>query len=302
MDQTLWIRSYRRYVKPLLGRSASQLASEFIRRILILRVTPGFTRVLGLQNPRSRELIEIDITYICNLKCFNCNRSCEQQPTNDHMSVGQLRYFLEQSRARGVKWKRIRLVGGEPTIHPKFMDVVNLLLQYRDTYCPDTRIELTTNGYGRYVNKVIGKIPPGIEVHNSAKESQVQPTFSTFNVAPIDEPEYAKAEFANGCPITSECGIGLTPYGYYPCAIAGAIDRTFGLDLGRKELPDFDDNMEPELRRFCALCGHFKRDREAPVDGPVQSPVWRAAYARARCQPPRLSRFPEMNEPGPGKP
>ena len=45
------------------------------RRIRIRRVV---TAVLGPQYHRSRDLIEIDITYLCNLYCNNCNRSVTQ--------------------------------------------------------------------------------------------------------------------------------------------------------------------------------------------------------------------------------
>jgi hypothetical protein len=215
------------------------------------------------------------------------------------MSLGQIRHFLEESRLRGFSWKRLRIVGGEPTTHPRFLDVLNLILEYRDRYFPQMKIQLTTNGHGPYVNKMIAKIPAGIEVENTAKQSIVQPTFCTFNVAPVDKAEYKNVEFANGCPITSGCGIGVTPYGYYPCTIAGAIDRTFGLDMGLKRLPDPSDGMEKQLQKFCSLCGHFKRRREAPLDQPVQSPVWRDAYTLARKLPPHLSRLPETEEPAP---
>ena len=79
---------------------------------------------------------------------------------------------------------------------------------------------------------------PGVHVNNTAKVTNVQPEFQTFNVAPIDLEGYQGANFSNGCMITQICGIGVTPYGYYPCAVAGAIDRTFGLNLGRKTLPE----------------------------------------------------------------
>jgi hypothetical protein len=294
--RTLPIGFYRRYVKPWLGTSLSRFVSNVFQQMVYLRLSPGVTKIAGLEFPRSRDLAEIDITYLCNLNCFNCNRSCEQQPTTEHMSLGQIRYFLEESRARGHKWKRLRIVGGEPTVHPRFMEVLDLILDYRKRYFPDMKIELTTNGYGAYVNRMIEKIPAEVDVTNNAKVSQVQSYFQSFNVAPIDVPDYNNTEFANGCPITKECGVGVTPYGYYPCTVAGAIDRTFGFDMGRKRLPDDSDGMEKELRKFCSLCGHFKRKGELPVEGPVQSPVWREAYGKALKQPPVLSLLPELNE------
>lgn len=291
------IRFYRKRLKPLLGRSARNAVYTALEKVLFLRISPFVTRIVGPQFTRSRDLVEIDITYLCNLNCFNCNRSCEQQPTNDHMSLEQIHHFLEESRARGMKWKRIRVVGGEPTTHPKFLEVLDMLLDYRARYWPRLRIELVTNGHGSYVNKMIAKIPAGIVVNNTAKQSKVQQEFHTFNVAPIDEREYDGVEFANACPITSQCGMGVTPYGYYPCTVAGAIDRTFGFNMGRKVLPDSNDGMQNELRKFCSLCGHFKRQRTPPVDGPIQSPVWRVAYERSRKEPPQLSRLPEWHEP-----
>ena len=184
------------------------------------------TRILGPRFPRSRELAEIDITYACNMKCYNCNRSCTQAPTGQHMTVGQVRRFLEESVDRNIRWKRVRVVGGEPTIHPKFLEIMGLLLEYRRQHSPDMRIEVTTNGHGEKVNRVLSSMPAGIVINNSAKESEVQPHFDTFNIAPVDVNTYRNADFFNGCQVAVSCGVGVTPYGYYPCAVAGGTHST----------------------------------------------------------------------------
>ena len=88
--------------------------------------------------------------------------------------------------------------------------------------------------------------------------------------------------------------MGVTPYGYYPCAVAGAIDRIFGFNR-RKTLPEPDDDMREELRQFCAVCGHFKARTSEPLTGPVTSPTWQKAYARSHQRPakhPRLAGAP----------
>jgi hypothetical protein len=251
------------------------------------------TALLGPRWRRKGNIAEIDITYSCNLKCYNCNRSCEQDPSNDGMSVGQVRQFVEESRANRIEWRHIRLLGGEPTTHPQFMEILNLVLDYREKYSPKTRVILVTNGHGERVNRILSLLPPSVEVENSAKITKVQTAFSTFNVAPMDLKEYAGADFSNACSAVSVCGMGVTPYGYYPCAVAGAIDRTFGLNLGRKELPKPGDTMKEELRTFCALCGQFKPLTGEQLNGPVMSPTWVQAYARSHANPPKLSRLPE---------
>jgi len=285
------------YLEALLPaslRSKVRDASERRRpRLFLWRIKPLPTRLLGRSWSRSRDRVTIDITYSCNLRCYNCNRSCEQDPSNDRMSLEQVRHFLEESRAGRVQWKRISVAGGEPTNHPQVLEIMNLVLAYRSRYFPKARVLLKTNGYGERVNKVLSLLPPGVQVMNTAKNAKVQARFQTFNVAPIDVEGYEGADFSNACYVTWSCGLGVTPYGYYPCAVAGAIDRTFGLDLGRKTLPEPDDPMITELRTFCRLCGHFKPPTGERLSGPVMSSTWVKAYARSRQNPSTLSRLAE---------
>lgn len=253
---------------------------------------------------RSRINVEIDITYLCNLQCHNCNRSLGegQVPSRDRMTVAQVRRFLEDSVEAKTRYNRLRLIGGEPTLHPQFNEIVRLVVDYRNKHWPDAKIEVNTNGYGAKVNRILSTIPEGVDkIRNTSKESNDQPDHVSFNVAPLDVEEYRKSEYANGCWITDKCGLGVTPYGYYPCAVAGSIDRIFGFDLGRKKFPDSKDDMLNELRKFCALCGHFKRDDHG-VGGPLISSSWKKAYAQAaRHDRITLSRLPEYEESGSGQ-
>jgi hypothetical protein len=283
-------------VSAVLRGRAGDTFGRVSTRLFLWRVKRLPTRLLGPRWRRKGNIAEIDITYSCNLKCYNCNRSCEQDPSNDGMSVGQVRQFLEESRENQIQWRHIRLLGGEPTSHPQFMEILNLVMEYRDKYSPQTRLILVTNGHGDRVNRILSLVPPSVEVENSAKTTKVQTTFSTFNVAPTDVKEYAGADFSNACSAVAVCGMGVTPYGYYPCAVAGAIDRTFGLNLGRKELPKPGDPMTNELRTFCAICGQFKPPTGEQLNGPVMSPTWVQAYARSHQNPPKLSRLRESHD------
>ena len=244
------------------------------------RVQRGPTRVLGPQYRRSRSLVELDITWACNLRCFNCNRSCEQAPTGEGMTVAQVARFVDESLGAHKRWDRIRILGGEPSLHPHLDDILAELLRYRAAV-PEVRLVLVTNGYGDKVRAALSRVPAGIEIEDTGKESQVQP-FMSFNVAPVDVAAYEGADFTNGCWVTEHCGVGVTPYGWYPCAIAGGIDRIFGLDRARPGLPADEDDMHDQLEAFCKLCGGFKRDLEAPLDRPVQSEAWKQAYERHR--------------------
>lgn len=274
-----------------LRRLVKRSTSGVVMKVLLWRTKRIPTMILGPRWERSRDSVEIDITYVCNMRCLDCNRSCTQDPTSDRMSVEQVEHFLNESRSRQIKWKRIRLLGGEPTCHPQLGEIADLVLRYRDEFSPETLVGIATNGHGVRTNRILGTLPPGLSVKNSSKESGIQAHHTTFNIAPIDVTDYAGSDFSNGCPVTQVCGLGVSPYGYYPCAVAGAIDRTFGFDLGRKTLPADDDDMREELRRFCSLCGLFKVDAGRTVEGPAMSPTWVQAYADSRRNPRLLSRL-----------
>lgn len=241
-----------------------------------IRSQSQLTKLFGPQYIRSPTLIEIDITYRCNLMCTNCNRSCTQAPSEEEVTVGQIEEFVKESIDNNIKWKQIRLLGGEPTLHADIYTILRLLLTYKKKYNPNVRIIIGTNGFGNYVKKVLAKLPKEIEIQSSFKDSRDPNYFFPFNIAPKDDFLYMNADYSNGCWILSECGTGLTPLGYYPCAVAGGIDRIFNFGIGRKKLPLHNDMMTDQLQIFCRLCGHFRFS--LPTKKEKISHSWKIAY------------------------
>ncbi|RKI49568.1 radical SAM protein [Corallococcus sp. AB004] len=229
------------------------------------RVSRSLTHVLGPQYRRSQELIEIDITYLCNLNCFNCNRSVRQAPEALHLPLEAVTAFVEQSLARRKRWRRIRVLGGEPTLHPAFFAIIEELRRYRRSH-PECLIEVVTNGHGEAVRSKLARLPTDIWIENSAKTGEVQPAFGPFNLAPVDDAAYRHADFRNGCAIMRDCGMGLTPLGYFPCAVAGGVARITGEGGGRRELPSDDDDMMDLVERNCRLCGRFRDGHYVPTN------------------------------------
>jgi len=212
--------------------------------------------------------------------------SCRQAPGDELMTVGQVEKFLKESIDNKIVWEKIRVSGGEATLHPRILDILNTLVDYKKRYAPALHLQLTTNGFGQKVKEVLALVPGEFRVANSAKESALQ-VFQPFNLAPVDSPWYKFTDFSNACWITCDCGIGLTPYGYYHCIVAGGIDRIFGFDTGRKKLPDNEDTLIDQMRIFCRLCGHFRRHAQ-PVDKEIFSPTWKEAYERYKKAKPSL--------------
>ncbi len=233
----------------------------------------------GRQFLPSRDYAEIDITYKCNLKCINCNRSCTQAPSNIEMPVANTAAFIKQSIEKNIAWKRIRILGGEPTLHSRIFDIIDLLISYQKTHNPSVRLVLGTNFFGNQVHQVLGQLPDAITLKSTLKSSRVN-LFKPFNVAPVDTRVNRFSDYACGCRIIKECGLGLTPSGYYMCAVAGGIDRIFGYHLGRKKLPDDSDTLSDQMSAFCRLCGHF--GFQWPTRRARLSETWRLAYRRLK--------------------
>lgn len=237
--------------------------------------------------------IEIDLTYECNLKCINCNRSSTQAPIKEGMTIAQIMQFVEESIVLNKKWELINLLGGEPSVHKDFLEIVPLILnEYILKYAPNTILQVTSNGFGEVVQKKLAQLPkhPNLIIdYASFKDEKVIPYFSPFNDAPIDDPKVQPTEYHKGCWVTAYCGIGLNQLGYYPCGVAGGIDRIFGFGLGVQSLHEVDSQIAKYLDTFCRYCGNFTdyeknqgdfipRNEKAALIQPVVSNSWRKAY------------------------
>jgi hypothetical protein len=204
------------------------------------------------------------------------------------MTIAQIKKFIGESIARDIKWERILIEGGEPTLHPDILTILNLLLEYKNSYSFKTKIIVVTNGVGEVVNKVLRNIPKEIDIWNSKKDTLVHSFYPT-NYAPIDSALYRFADYSNGCKALCDCGLGLDPWGYYPCVVAGSIDRIFGFDLGRKSLPSENDLMTEQLNAFCKLCGAFRYCWTTTKE--KISPTWKKALKDYYLNKPKLSLF-----------
>jgi len=245
------------------------------------------------------EKLEIEITSVCNLKCDSCDRSSYQAHSNEFMTVEQIKKFVDQAINANYKFKRINILGGEPTLHPKFFDVLNELKRYKDY--SGCKLQIISNGHGDKVNSILNKIPDWCVVKNTSKESSSQ-KFSTYNIAPRDlYKEFENADYTTGCWITANCGLGLTKYGFYCCGAGASVDRVFGFNIGIKNITDVAVGLKMQMSQLCSVCGHFKDfdiidtkvvDEDKLWTEKVEvSESWQKAYKEYKINKPVLDLF-----------
>lgn len=238
--------------------------------------------------------IEIEITSKCNMKCTQCDRSCTQAATDEHMSLEQIRHFIRESVRTGKKWAFIVIIGGEPTLHFDIFEIANMLIQYKLTFSPNTKITISTNGASQETMKILETLPSVIHQENSNKKSSSHIHFDTYNVAPADVEKYQSDEinFAKGCNIISLSGTALTRYGYYACGAGASVDRVFGLDIGIKRIEDRSERaFRRQMKALCKYCGHFKNKQDDTYSLDEISPIWQIAYENYAVKSPELTLY-----------
>jgi len=239
----------------------------------------------------NKKIIILDITYACNLGCYNCHRSCGNAPSGEYMSLEQIKKFINESIELKWVWNWIKILGGEPTLHLHFFDIIKELKRYKDLN-PDCKVELFTNGAGKKTNEVLSKMPDWIKVDNTVKRTVCQ-DFVSYNIAPVDLPEYEGENFAIGCAGCWRWGISLSKYGYFSCGPGAGVARVFGFDVGIKTLAEVKrSSFRKQMKILCKYCGMYKENYVSKrISTPEISASWQEAYKRYKKQKPNMSQY-----------
>jgi len=213
-------------------------------------------------------ILEIYLTEYCNKACPNCMSGCVVASSRKHIPLDRLRSFVAETRKARWRWSRIKLFGGEPTLHPDFYEAVGIVKSL------GVPVVVMTNGTTHV------DCGQGVRINNSHKEN-TPIEHETMYDAPVDRAEYARADFTVGCFRLELCGIALScDSQYFACAPGVTINRVFGLNLG---IPSLTQVTKQKLRQQCATlckyCGLFKQPPEFGNGTQPISKSWSNALA-----------------------
>jgi hypothetical protein len=238
--------------------------------------------------------LEIQINTACDCACFGCDRYSDViHDTN--MSVDQVWLFVQESIEQNWEWERIRLLGGEPTLHPHFMEIVHALIAYREEF-PGVFLQVLTNGLGKIETYRQRLLDLNVDPHVEAKTVGETPIwFTNTRIAPIDRDPHITELPPCGIFGLRGCGIGLTRHGYFLDGAGASIARVAGYDIGVMELRQVTwDAMEAQAKVVCRVCGHWNppgttpeqlAPRKVTSTGEITGPFWDekiAAYQLSR--------------------
>ena len=189
--------------------------------------------------------IEFAITLRCNAKCPSCSRHSHLYGEESDITMEQLKRFIEEVKGHGNIYC-IWITGGEPTIHPSFIDIIKKLKnELLETDIID-RLIVVSNG--------VVTIEKELDVESIVLGPQEKiKLFRCQYVAPYDTGQ-KRIKYPHGCNVPYTDGVGFSVYGWYPCGAGSAICMLFNiLKYNREKIPK-DINEFGSLEDMCKLC------------------------------------------------
>jgi hypothetical protein len=222
------------------------------------------------------KIIQIDITNACMYSCSNCTRFCGQHPKPFFMELETFRRAVDSMAGfEGI----VGIIGGEPTLHPQFGQMVDYFAaqvpephpyafveQPVDSFSAYARVVkyqrgrrrgLFTslgNGYYRHFEQIQDVFPyQSINDHQSVNTHQaILVTRKELGIA--DEEWF---HLRDNCWIQNLWSASITPKGAFFCEIAACLDMLFDGPGGwpiepgwwKRKPADFTDQLH-----WCEMC------------------------------------------------
>jgi len=208
-------------------------------------------------------IVELAISYRCQNRCNNCGTLSTQAPVDGALTTDDIKNFVDETVSCNHKWSCITITGGEPTLHPGFLDICEILTAYRKKFNQDTILKFETNGNGIITEKMI------LEAHKIGftvglsfkKDNAINIHGECIPYVPVNNsPTDNSAQYVLGCNISKDCGVCRNYLGWFECTPAGAQARVFNYKPLAKTLADFlnlkDDEIYKAFFLHCRHCGH----------------------------------------------
>ena len=180
--------------------------SQYVGALGLYQKMIKFTPVYGPVNSRrlghSLGINPVKGGFLCNLACNYCEYSDESKTANkkkiSFYELSEIEDALDKRLKTNVEIDSLTLSGPtEPTLHPHFDELANLVAQKRDQYCPDAKMSLFTNGYRvstlelSYFDNVFLKLDVGSEEafkrFNEAKDITFNRVINQIKQANVDQ-------------------------------------------------------------------------------------------------------------------
>lgn len=223
--------------------------------------------------------LELQIILACNWSCTGCDALSQFHGVSfvkrGTMTVAQVQHFVDEMRQANAYFGRIRIMGGEPSLHPKLTEIVHLLHTALVQDGHVGQLELITNGsHPEKLTAIRSLVKVRVSDENDKQKHHVATLVHT--------PESLGYQ-GKRCSSPEHCGWSLSCYGFAPCSAGAGLMRLWDMvsQYGLTSLPQQKGTEAnwPELQRLCDLCYHGLRDEHKIKCGTGQQPGQHALNA-----------------------
>ena len=210
----------------------------------------------------------IEVTNYCEKSCIYCSRWTRHLRPDQYfyMTLDEIEFALETLLPKTwpgnshMKWpNRVGIIGGEPTLHPEFEAICELLLKYDSS----NRFGLWTYGgraydyYKSLIDKTFGLV--AYNEHNKEQEKTCKHQPATVAIGEAVPDKELRDKLIDNCWVQLNWCPSIAQGKAYFCEVAYGIDRLFNLNSGWdldyewfvKVPGEFDD----QVSSCCHLCG-----------------------------------------------
>lgn len=199
-------------------------------------------------------LIQIDVTNACHLRCANCTRFVGHHRKPFYMDLETVEKALKSLEGfpGGVG-----LMGGEPTIHPQFVEICELFRKYiKDK----SKRGFWTAGYkwDEYKKIICETFSEDKIIYNdhSAEEGVHQPLL--LAAEDILEDRELMWRLIGSCWVQWRWSASVNHKGAFFCEVAAALDTLFegpgGYPLEKGWWNKNAEQFSDQVKRYCPMC------------------------------------------------
>lgn len=201
------------------------------------------------------KVIQIEVTNTCNIMCSNCTRFVGHHKKPYFMDLDMIAKAIDSLEAFPGQ---IGIMGGEPTLHPKFPEICELVKEM----IPDRRKrELWTNGFkwNEYKDIIYDTFDHDLITYNDHKDKEVgvhQPLL--IAAEDIVEDGELMWRLIGNCWVQWRWAASITPKGGFFCEVAAAQDYLFegpgGYPVEKGWWNKNPNEFVDQVKRYCTKC------------------------------------------------
>ena len=198
-------------------------------------------------------LVQIEVTNACTNRCANCTRMMGHHRRNYFMDIETVEKAIDS--LDGFKGG-IGIMGGEPTLHPEFKEICELLQKK----VPLHKCGLWTSGYkwDEYKNLIKDTFKLGVFYNDHSDSTQKhQPVLVGIDEV-IDDKELMW-NLIKKCWIQEQWSSSINTKGAFFCEVAAALDIVFegpgGYPIEKNWWNKTPEEFQDQVRRYCVRCG-----------------------------------------------